>query len=120
MKKNKSQKATDKIVAGFSELSNALKNGEKITENFACRKIVLDLRPLEYKPCAVKSTRALLRASQSIFAQFLGVKTATISSWEQGRCVPSDMACRFMDEIQRNPEYWRERLADSISVVETA
>ncbi len=26
------------------------------------------------------------------------------------------MACRFMDEIQRNPEFWRKRLLDSAKV----
>jgi DNA-binding transcriptional regulator YiaG len=33
--------------------------------------------------------------------------------WEQGK-TPSDIASRFMDEIQRNPEYWRQRLKEAI------
>lgn len=117
---SKHDKAANEIVRSLDELSKALANGEKVTENFRCRKVVLDLQPVAYKANDVKGTRTLLRASQSIFAQLIGVKTATVSSWEQGRCTPSDMACRFMDEIQRNPDYWRGRLADSISVLEPA
>lgn len=115
-----SKDISNKIVAGFTELSEAIARGDKITEKFTCRKIVLDLRPIPYSPKSVRATRQLMRVSQGIFAQLLGVKTSTVSAWEQGRCVPSDMACRFMDEIQRNPEYWRERLNESISVKEPA
>jgi DNA-binding transcriptional regulator YiaG len=51
-----------------------------------------------------------LEVSQPIFAKFLGVKASAVQSWEQSRQIPSDIACRFMDGIQRNPEYWRKRL----------
>ena len=57
----------------------------------------------------VLATRKLLRVSQVLFAQFLGVSPKTVRAWEQGRSEPKDIACRFMDEIQRNPDYYRER-----------
>ena len=53
--------------------------------------------------------------SQRIFAQFLGVSVDAVQSWEGGVNTPSDMACRFMDEIRFNPEYWRKRLMESMS-----
>lgn len=115
---NRSKHITSKIVRGFNELADALAKGEKISEKFTCRKVVLDLRPVPYNPQAVKATRKLLRASQVVFAQFLGVKPSTVRSWEQGRQLPSDMACRFMDEIQHNPEYYRKRLRESVRVKE--
>jgi hypothetical protein len=44
-----------------------------------------------------------------------------VQAWESGVNTPSDMACRFMDEIRHNPEYWQKRLSESISrKVETA
>jgi putative transcriptional regulator len=110
--------AGKKILEGLREFTEALENDEQITEKFTCRKVTLDLLPLSYDPNTVKSTRGLLRASQGIFAQFLGVSIKTVRAWEQGRMGPSDMACRFMDEIQRNPEYWRKRLMESIRVKE--
>lgn len=107
---------SERIVRGLSELSSALANNETITEKFTCRKIILDLRPIPYPPNAVKATRRLLRVSQAMFAQFLGVKASTVRAWEGGRSTPQDIACRFMDEIQRNPDYWRKRLRESIQV----
>src|SRR5262245_25342609 len=102
----------DKIVRGLSELANALEKNESLAEQFTCRKVTLDLKPIPYNPKAVKATRNLLRVSQAVFAQFLGIKASTVRSWEQGRQSPSPMACRLLDEIQRDPEYWRKRLRD--------
>lgn len=116
MGKKKSKNIARKIVRGFKELSQALSEDAPIAERFTCRRVTLDLQPIPYSPEAVRATRLLLRVSQPVFAQFLGIKPSTIKSWEQGRQQPHDMACRFMDEIQRNPEYWRRRLRDSIRV----
>lgn len=112
----KSHRIANKIVKGFKELSKALSEDAPIAEQFTCRKVILDLQLIPYPPKAVKATRQLLRVSQPVFAHFLGVSPAAVKSWEQGRQQPPDIACRFMDEIQRNPEYWRDRLKDSIRV----
>lgn len=107
-----------KILKGLHKFVDALQNDRAITEVFTCRKMTLDLHPMRYTGETVKSTRQLLRASQAVFAQFLGVKPSTIQAWEQNRQTPPDIACRFMDEIQRDPEYWR-KLKDSIRVKES-
>lgn len=108
-----------KLLAGLQEFSEALERDEAIPEKFTCRTVTLDLVPVPYAPKAVKATRTLLGASQGVFAQFLGVSVKTVRAWEQGRITPSDMACRFLDEIQRNPRYWRARLAESVRVKAT-
>lgn len=105
-----------KVLEGLREFTEALENEEEITEKFTCRRVTLDLLPMAYNPKAVKATRKLLKASQGVFAQFLGVSVKSVCAWEQGRISPSDIACRFMDEIQRNPDYWRKRLAESVRV----
>lgn len=105
-----------KIIEGLSELTDALEKGEQITTRFTCRTVMLDLEPMAYGPEAVKGTRRLLRVSQGIFAQFLGVSAKSVRSWEQGINTPSDIACRFMDEIQRNPDFWRKRLKESVRI----
>lgn len=104
-----------KIIEGLREFTEALESNENITEKFTCRKVSLDLLPVSYSSDAVKAVRELLGVSQGVFAQFLGVSVKTVHAWEQGR-TPGDMACRFMDEIQRNPDYWRKRLLESIKV----
>ena len=109
-----------KIIEGLKEFTEALENNEPIAEKFTCRKVTLDLFPMPYRPETVKSTRKLLMASQALFAQFLGVSIKTVRTWEQGQNAPTDMACRFMDEIQRNPGYWLKRLRESIKVKEAS
>jgi putative transcriptional regulator len=105
-----------KIIEGLREFTEALESNERIADKFTCRKVSLDLLPVPYDPKTVKATRAILKVSQAVFAQFLGVSVKTVRAWEQGYNAPSDMACRFMDEIQRDPEYWRKRLRESVKV----
>ena len=112
MKKHEVKKISlaEKLVAGLNEFAEALESGEEITERFDCHKVVLDLEPTAYDPELVKKTRGTLQASQAIFAQFIGVSVQTVRSWEQGDKEPSDMACRFMDEIRIEPLFWQQRL----------
>ena len=44
--------------------------------------------------------------SQGVFARFLCVSSATVQSWEQGRRVPSPIACRLLDEMAASPEHF--------------
>jgi putative transcriptional regulator len=60
----------------------------------------------------VRATRDLIGASQAIFAQFLGVSASAVQDWEQGHKPPRGSACRLMNEIRRDPEYWMQRFAE--------
>jgi putative transcriptional regulator len=68
----------------------------------------------------VKKARVTLCASQAIFAQFIGVSTSTVQDWEQGAKTPRGSACRMMDEILRNPDYWISRLKELAAPVKEA
>ncbi len=114
----KKHRVANDILQALGEFSTALKRGDNLADTFTSRKVELQLEPGEYDAKNVKAVRKLLCASQTVFAQFLGVSPKTVRGWEQGRIRPSDMACRFLDEIQRNPEYWRKRLRES-AVVKT-
>ena len=96
------------LVKGLEGFVKDLKSDAPITEKYTCRRMVLDLHPVAYSPEQVLATRKLLRVSQVLFAQFLGVSPKTVRAWEQGNSEPKDIACRFMDEIQRNPDYYRD------------
>lgn len=112
MSKHKS--IAEGIIQSLSAFSDALKSGSDLGERFTCRRVVLDLRPEPYTPEKVKATRKKLRVSQPLFAKFLGVSVKTIRHWEQGLSDPSPMACRFMDEISLNPDYYLKRLSESL------
>jgi DNA-binding transcriptional regulator YiaG len=56
----------------LQEFTAALETAETISEQFTCRKFVVDLHPTSYDPEMVKKTRELLDASQAVFARFLG------------------------------------------------
>jgi putative transcriptional regulator len=103
------------LIEGLESLAGDLKGDAPLPDKYTCRRLVLDLRPQTYKPKDVVATRTLLKASQALFAQFLGVSPKTVRSWEQGK-TPSDMACRFMDEIRRDPDYWVKRLHQAAKV----
>ncbi|MGO8748358.1 MAG: helix-turn-helix domain-containing protein [Thermoguttaceae bacterium] len=83
-----------------------------MSQRFTCRRIELRLEPQPYSPELVKATRNALGVSQALFAKFLGASVKTVSAWERGAKVPRDVACRFMDEIRRDPKYWQGRLRE--------
>jgi len=106
----------ERIVAGLREFCEAIENDKPLT----VRTVELDLQPSEYDSEAVRETRQLLKMSQPLFAQFLGVDVKTVQAWEQGLREPQPIARRFMDEIRRDPDHWLERLNDSVVDVANA
>ena len=104
--------AEEKITQGLEQFADALEKGEDVTERFTCRKVVLNLEPAQYGPELVKEARSKLGLSQALFAQFLGVSASSVQAWERGEKTPKDIACRFMDEIRRDPNYWKKRFLE--------
>jgi DNA-binding transcriptional regulator YiaG len=119
IKKAKLNAVERDLVEGLEGFLADLKSGAPIEKKYTCRRVILDLEPHTYTADQVRATRRLLNASQELFAQFLGVSVNAVRKWETGKPA-SDIACRFMDEIRRNPEYWRIRLKESIKVRPTA
>jgi putative transcriptional regulator len=106
----------DRILERLQGFAEVLERGEKVSDKFTCRTIVLDLKPLAYTPEAVKKIRHLLGTSQAVFAQLLGVSVRTVQAWECGRSAPSDIACRWLEEINRDPAYWLKRIHEAAVV----
>ena len=79
-----------RIIRGLKEFSEALQNDESIADKFTCRKVTLALTTKAHDASSVKATRDLLKASQGVFAEFLGVRVSTLQSWEQGRQSPPE------------------------------
>ncbi len=110
--RRKSKSVGASIIRSLEEFAEALEAGEDIEKRFTCRTVRLDIKPRDYSPNMVKKTRAILGASQSVFAQFLGVSPSAVQDWEQGAKFPHGSARRLMDEIRNNPDYWRRRLQE--------
>jgi putative transcriptional regulator len=113
LKKNRTaeQSVENEILEALTDFTDALEKGE-VTQRFNSRQIKLNLVPTPYSPELVKETRKVLGVSQSLFARFLGVSPKTVRAWEQGVNAPHKMACRFMDEIRQNPQFWTQRLRE--------
>lgn len=98
------------IIGGLTDFRDALRDKSPIEKQFTVRTVELTLRTREYDAHEVQRTRKLLKLSQPLFAQLLGVSVNTVRSWEHGLKPPSPIACRFLDEINISPDHWRERL----------
>jgi DNA-binding transcriptional regulator YiaG len=115
MKRKKQQRVTggEQMIRDLKKLNRVITRGQSVRDRFTCNRIVLKLQPRKYEPAMVKGVRKKLGMSQAIFAQFLGVSAGTVRSWEQGQNPVPGIACRFLDELDRNPAYWQERLQES-------
>ena len=65
------------------------------------------VEPSEYSAKAVIRTRNMLKVSQSVFAQILGVSPALVRAWERGARKPSPIARRLLDQVRGNPSNFR-------------
>lgn len=101
-----------KMVERLKGFAEALETTDSIPQRFTCRTIKLNLEPTPYGPDRVREARETLHASQAIFSQFLGVSVSAVRDWEQGAKSPRGSARRIMDEILRDPGYWRTRLKE--------
>lgn len=104
MKKNK-RDIGQEIIAGLTEVRNALRDGVPLTERFDVRHVEIPV-PAEYGPAQIKRVRMKLKVSQPVFAELMGVSAILEKAWEQGRREPSLMARRLLDEINRDPKRW--------------
>ena len=112
MAKSKTKSIGPELVRRFKKFVDELNQTNDLAKRFTCRTVRLNMPPISFTPRAVKQTRLALKASQTIFAEFLGVSPATVRDWEQGAKPPGGAACRLMDEIRRNPEYFLSRLKE--------
>jgi putative transcriptional regulator len=103
--------AGSKILAAIQEATELMRTEGLRSKRLTVRSYQVPEAPQAYLPVDVKRVRDLLCASQAILAGFLGVNVNTVRSWEQGKRRPQPIACRFLAEIESDPEYWRKRIA---------
>lgn len=105
---SRSTPAGREIIAALTEAVQAVERGEPISHRFTVRSVIQMRNPLPYDGPAVRATRNVVGASQAVFAQLLGVSTILVQSWENGKRKPAAWACRLLDEVNRDPQHWRQ------------
>ena len=116
MGKNRAASARNigaEILAGLTEAAEAVERGEALEKQFRVRTIVMPDAPTPYDAAKVNATRLKLGTTQAMFARLMGVSTVLVQSWEQGRRKPSPLACRLLDEMNRDPVRWEKMLHPS-------
>lgn len=98
----------DRITLALEELLSAVQSGKPLQRVFASH--ILEISdPATYGAAAVRATRRRLAVSQKVFARLLGVSVELVEHWEQGIRKPQPLACRLLDEINRNPVDYLKR-----------
>lgn len=100
-----------RLISRLTDLRDALRSDVPLSERFTVRTARMPAAPSAYDAAAVRRTREKLGASQAVFAKLVGVSKVLEQSWEQGTRKPSKLACRILDEINRDVERWRRRIA---------
>ena len=67
-------------------------------------------RVITFTPLKVKTIRQRLHVTQTQFAHLIGVSTATLRNWEQGRTYPEGAARALLQVADRRPDAVLEAL----------
>jgi putative transcriptional regulator len=102
--------AGSKILAAIEEATEVLRSQGLSSPRLTVRTYKTSTACPVFGPGDVRRVRELLGASQGVLARFLGVNVNTVRSWEQGKRPPQPIACRFLAEIESDPDYWRRRV----------
>jgi putative transcriptional regulator len=92
----------------MKQMADGLQSGDM--RELTVRQILPPAEPGKYDAAKVRATRHRLHVSQAVFAQLLGISIVLSQSWEQGSRKPSKLACRLLDEINADPDRWRQKL----------
>jgi len=99
-----------RLIESLEDTLAVLKSGDPVEKHLTVRTVRSRIEVSEYGPEEIRKIREKLRASQGVFAEFLGVTPLTISAWELGRRKASRTICRYLDDIQEFPELWSRRM----------
>jgi DNA-binding transcriptional regulator YiaG len=121
MKQPKEQATREQVakrtIERLRKFTEHLESGRLVSESYSCRKIILDVEMQPYTAEMVKEVRGTLKVSQALFAKFLNVSVSAVQKWERGVQQPDGAACRLLDEIRREPDYWRKRFMSMAKMV---
>jgi putative transcriptional regulator len=115
-KNSRTETIADEMLEALRTFADELREmpAEKVRAKYDHRTVNVDFGSRTYNARDVKRLRTWMDCSQKIFADFIGVSVGTLRNWEQGVRQVSGIAARLFDEMRINPEYWRNRLRQSL------
>ncbi|MFA6271251.1 MAG: type II toxin-antitoxin system MqsA family antitoxin [Candidatus Paceibacterota bacterium] len=75
----------------------------KVVHAAAARRSRCATPKTEIQPKEIAAIRRQLNVSQAVFAAYLGVRSASVMSWEYGTRRPSGAALKLLSIIRQNP-----------------
>lgn len=87
------------LVSAAGLLAETLQGPDKAT----LRRVQVP-KPAPLGPAQIVGLRERLNLSQAVFAVYLGVRPASVISWEYGRRTPSGPVRRLLEIATRHPE----------------
>jgi putative transcriptional regulator len=103
-------KQVREVVEELHALCDAVEAGVPLEKAATVRTSTISAQSPALSPSQIRAIRSSLNLSQTRFAMFLGVRIATVRSWEQGCSAPSSLARRFLIAIRDDPGYWKAKL----------
>ncbi len=100
----------ERLIGEFTEFRDALRSRQPIERKYTVKTVELDLRPKEYDAESIRVLRLHLGVSQAIFARILGISADLVAAWEQGHRMPTQMACRLLELVERDKRKWIQML----------
>jgi DNA-binding transcriptional regulator YiaG len=95
------------LIAAMKEVHRAVTTGDYT--GMTVREVEIpDPRP--FNAADVRALRKKVGASIAVFAQLCGVSSKLVEHWEQGRRIPSPLACRLLERIEADPAAYLESL----------
>lgn len=107
----RSTRAGREIIAGLTELAEALERGEPLAERFTVRTVRV-AAPGRHAAESIRALRDELNVSQSVFAQMLGVSVKLVQAWEIGSKTPAPWARRLLDVLAADPDGARKAMLE--------
>ncbi|ODT97709.1 MAG: hypothetical protein ABS79_07100 [Planctomycetes bacterium SCN 63-9] len=94
--------------AGIDEYVRASQAGESLEGIATVRVYEVAVRPTEYTPEQFKAARLKLKASQALFAEYLGVSSQTVSNYETGQRKVTATVGRLLDATLASPSIFKK------------
>ena len=88
----------------FEDLEAGLKDAvahERKKQTLRSHYMEIPQKPAHYTSKEIKKIRAAGNYSQGVFASILNVSVKTVQSWESGERVPSHVALRLLEIIEK-------------------
>lgn len=99
-RKRRGTAAGRELIAAMKEVHRAVTTGDYT--GMTVREVEIP-EPRTFAAADVRAVRKKLGASIAVFVKLCGVSSKLVEHWEQGRRLPSPLACRLLEKVDADP-----------------